>query len=59
MPKSFGEAKEEELKLSRTYAQFPLSLESIINIPENAEFLITKNYEGDPNKVREQYMLLT
>jgi len=52
MAKSYAEAKEEQAKLSRNYAQLPLSLESVINIPENAEFLITKNYEGDANKIR-------
>ena len=52
MAESYAQAQEEQSKMGRQFFQLPLSIESIINIPENAEFLITKNYEGDPNKVR-------
>ena len=52
MAKNIAEAKEEDRVIGKQMLQLPLSQESIINIPENAEFLITKNYEGDSNKVR-------
>jgi len=52
MAESYAQAQEEQLKVGKHFFQMPLSIESVINIPENAEFLITKNYEGDANKTR-------
>ena len=52
MAKNIAEAREEERIIGRQLLQLPLSQESVIGIPENVEFQITKNYEGDPNKTR-------
>lgn len=52
MASNIAEAREEERVIGKTLSQIPPTLEGILNLPENAEFLITKNYEGNPNKTK-------